>query len=103
MSKRVSTAEAKAHLSALMAQVAEGKGHVIIEKRGKPVAALVSLKDLVNLGKAPPSILTGKPTDLLANLDVDSGITDEIIDELVELIYKDRERDAARRQAELEE
>lgn len=43
MTKRVSAANAKAHLSALVAEVAFGGEKVIIERRGKPLAALVGL------------------------------------------------------------
>jgi prevent-host-death family protein len=42
----VSAAQAKAQFSSLMAEVAYGGKHVIIERRGKPVAALVSATDL---------------------------------------------------------
>jgi prevent-host-death family protein len=49
MVKRVSTAQAKAQLSALMAQVAYGGERIIIERRGKPLAALVSVDDLWRL------------------------------------------------------
>ena len=49
MAKRVSSAEAKAHLSSLSAEVAYGGQHVIIEKRGKPLVALVSVDELRRL------------------------------------------------------
>ena len=45
MTKRVSSANAKAHLSALVAEVAFGGQQVIIERRGKPLAALVGVDD----------------------------------------------------------
>lgn len=47
MTKRVSAAKAKAHLSALVAEVAYGGEQVIIERRGKPLAALVGLNSKV--------------------------------------------------------
>ena len=43
MTKRVSAANAKAHLSALVAEVAFGGQQVVIERRGKPMAVLVGL------------------------------------------------------------
>lgn len=46
MAKRVSAAEAKAQLSTLVARVAFGGEHYVIERRGKPLAALVSVDDL---------------------------------------------------------
>ena len=62
MAKRVSAAEAKARLSALSAEVAYGGQHVIIERRGTPLVALVSVSELElleqgrgDLGAAPGS------------------------------------------------
>ena len=49
MTKRISAAQAKAHLSDLMAQVAYGGEHYVIERRGKPLVALVSVDDLERL------------------------------------------------------
>ena len=46
MIKRVSTAQARKSLSRLLADVAESGRHVIIEKRGKPMVALVSIEAL---------------------------------------------------------
>ena len=46
MDKKISTAKAKAQFSSLLAEVAYGGQHVIIERRGKPFAALVSVDDL---------------------------------------------------------
>ena len=52
MAKRVSAAQAKAQLSALSAEVAYGGEHVVIERRGKPLVALVSIADLELLGQS---------------------------------------------------
>ena len=49
MVKRVSAAQAKAHLAELVASVAYKGERVIIERRGKPVAALVTVEDLERL------------------------------------------------------
>ena len=46
MVKKVSTVELRKDLSGLLAKVAKGGGQVIIEKRGKPLAALVSVAAL---------------------------------------------------------
>ncbi len=43
---RISVAEAKSHLSELIAKSAHGHERFIITRRDKPVAALVSLDDL---------------------------------------------------------
>lgn len=94
MSKRVSTAEAKAHLSALVALVAEGKEQVIIEKRGKPVAKLVSVKEPweTSAEEGAPH----KEKGILSLLGLWSDVPDDVIDKLVADIYAERERDKGR-------
>lgn len=46
MVKKVSASEAKAQLAELVLGVAYRGDRVVIERRGKPVAALVSVEDL---------------------------------------------------------
>ena len=46
MVKKVSTVELRKDLAALLARVVKSNGQVIIEKRGKPLAALVSVAAL---------------------------------------------------------
>ena len=46
MVKKVSTVELRRDLAGLLAKVAESNGQVLIEKRGKPLAALVSVDAL---------------------------------------------------------
>ena len=46
MTKRVSASHAKAHLTALAAEVSNGGGPVVIERRGVPVALLVGVERL---------------------------------------------------------
>ena len=46
MGKKVSTVELRKDLTALLAEVVKSNGQVIIEKRGKPLAALVSVAAL---------------------------------------------------------
>ena len=62
MTKRVSAANAKAHLSALVAEVAFGDQQVIIERRGRPMAALVGLDGLTPMNgrrRRPPEDARG--------------------------------------------
>ncbi|HLH25003.1 MAG TPA: type II toxin-antitoxin system Phd/YefM family antitoxin [Chloroflexota bacterium] len=101
MAKRVSAAQAKAQLSALMAQVAYGGEHVIIERRGKPLAALVSVDDLQRLegAAAPPAQPPSVPPWVGAWGDL---LTDEEIDAFIADVYAARERDLGR-PVELEE
>ena len=46
MGKKVSTVELRKDLAALLAEVVKSNGQVIIEKRGKPLAALVGVAAL---------------------------------------------------------
>lgn len=95
MGKRVSAAEAKAHLSELMAQVAYGGQRVIIERRGKPMAALVSIDELRRLEREAPADVGALGALALLGAWADA-VSDEEIDALVEHIYAERERDTGR-------
>lgn len=53
MSKKLSVADAKKHLSELMSRVAYNQERFLIERRGKPMAALVSAEDLAKLEQQP--------------------------------------------------
>lgn len=90
MTKRVSAAQAKAHLSELMSQVAYGGERVIIERRGKPVAVLIGVKELERLESTP----THEDDSFLALRG--AWGSDEEIDEFIEHIYHSREQDMPR-------
>ena len=49
MAIKLNTAEIKAHLSELVNRVAFSRERLIVMRRGKPVAALISLEDLQRL------------------------------------------------------
>jgi prevent-host-death family protein len=49
MAKAFSTADIKARLSEMIGKVTYGRERLIVLRRGKPVAALVSLQDLQRL------------------------------------------------------
>jgi prevent-host-death family protein len=94
--KKVRVTEAKAHLSALMARAGYAGERYLIERRGKPLAALVSVEDLERLeaeGGSPRSrhrgalALAGAWGEFLG---------DDEIDAMVEEIYAARERDTGR-------
>jgi prevent-host-death family protein len=94
MAKRVNAAQAKARLSALMAAVAYGGERYIIERRGKPLAALVSVAELEQLEQEAPG--TRRPTGFLAMAGAWRGLMDDAeIDEMVAHVYAERERDLA--------
>jgi len=46
--KTINVAEAKKHFSELLGQVAYGKKHILITKRGKPMARLVPAGETAN-------------------------------------------------------
>ncbi|MGK7957966.1 MAG: type II toxin-antitoxin system Phd/YefM family antitoxin [Crocosphaera sp.] len=58
MTKSLSTAEVKAHLSESI-DIALKEGYVIITRYGKPVAALVSYEDLAQLQRLRSANLKG--------------------------------------------
>ncbi len=94
MARRVSAAAAKVHFSELMTGVEYQGERDIIERRGKPVGALVSVGDLSRLEESPS---TGEPSGLLALAGTwGDMLSDEEIDAMMEHIYSERERDLKR-------
>lgn len=91
---KVSSAEAKAKLSALVAEVAFGGQHVIIEKRGKALAAIVSISELECLeqGRA----MSAHPRGALALVGAWKDVPEEEFDKVISEIYKAREKDTGR-------
>ena len=94
MAKRVSAALAKAQLSALSAEVAHGGEPVVIERRGKPLVALVSMDDLERLSQWRATC--SQPQGALAFVGAWGEIPDEEIDALIDDIYATRENDFGR-------
>ena len=89
--RHVGVAEAKATFSALIEGVQHRSERYVIERHGKPAAALVSVEELERLEAGP--IRTGG----WGLIGMWRGIlTDDEIDEMVEAIYADRERDIPR-------
>ena len=94
--KIVSAAHAKAQLSALMAKVAYGGHHVIIERRGKPLVALVTVDELHWLEQREAA--APRPSGALALTGAWTGLLEDTeIDSLVDHIYEEREKDTGRR------
>jgi prevent-host-death family protein len=92
--KKVSAAEAKAKLSALVAEVAFGGQCVVIERRGKPLAALVSMSDLARLERGHAT--SSQPRGALALVGAWRDVPDEEINALISGIYTAREQDLGR-------
>ena len=94
MVKRVSTAQAKAQLSAIASEVAYGGPHVIIERRNKPWVALVRVSDLEYLEQAQAT--SEQPQGALALAGAWHEVDDEDMESLVEEIYAERNNDLGR-------
>ena len=85
--------EAKAQLSALMARVGYG-GERFIERRGRPLAALVGVGDLERLereGDAP-----SRPLGVLGLVGAWGEVEGRDLESVVGGIYAERERDTGR-------
>ncbi|MDP6511075.1 MAG: type II toxin-antitoxin system Phd/YefM family antitoxin [Dehalococcoidia bacterium] len=94
MAKRVSAAQAKARISALAAEVAYGGQHIIIERRGKPLVALVSVAELELLEQGQAT--SARPQGALALAGAWREVEDRDMDSLAEDIYAGREKDTGR-------
>ncbi|MCY4113025.1 MAG: type II toxin-antitoxin system Phd/YefM family antitoxin [Chloroflexi bacterium] len=94
MTRRVSVARAKAELSALMAAVAYQGQHVVIERRGRPMAALVSVDDLDRIEAERAT--SARPRGALALVRAWEDVGDSEIDAMIADIYAAREQDTGR-------
>jgi len=78
-----SVADAKKNLSELMSRTAYNNERFLIQRRGKPMAALVSVEDLARLEKD-----TAAPKGLLAAV---GALADfDGLDSMIEEIYRQR-------------
>jgi prevent-host-death family protein len=94
MTKRVSAAQAKAHLSDLVAKVAYGGEQYVIERRGKPLAALVSVDDLERLQQGRAT--SARPRGALAIVGAWQEVDGRDLDALLADIYAARAKDTGR-------
>jgi prevent-host-death family protein len=92
--RRVSTAEAKAKLSELIGTVAYGQARVVIQRRGRPVAALVGIPDLATLEQNEGK--NGEPRGALALAGLWADVDDDLLDQIISDIYAARESDLGR-------
>lgn len=91
MTATFATAEVKARLSELVNRVAYGDERVVIVRRGKPVAALISVEDLNRLEKAEMAEAGAADRKDHPIMRAFGGWADRTdLDELVEEIYTDR-------------
>ena len=95
MAKSISAARAKAQLAELVAGVAYRGEQYVIERRGKPMAALVSVDDLTRLQQGQNA--AARPAGALALVGAWSEVlSDEEVDQFVADVYAERERDRGR-------
>ncbi|CAN5274263.1 hypothetical protein BH18ACT10_BH18ACT10_17180 [soil metagenome] len=96
--KVVRATEAKAHLSALMARAGYGGERFLIERRGKPLAALVGVEDLKSLeGERGDASRRSSRRGALALVGAWGEFAEDAeIDAMLEDIYAARERDTGR-------
>ena len=80
-----SVADAKKNLSELMSRAAYNNERFLVRRRGKPMAALVSIEDLARLEKEPVA-----PKGLLAAVAAVAEF--EELESMVEEIYRQREQ-----------
>ena len=92
--KTVSAAQAKAHLSALVAEAANGDKRILIERRSRPMAALVSVADLERLEQGQPT--AERPVGALALVGAWKEVGDNELGALITEIYATREEDIGR-------
>ena len=94
MTKRVSATQAKARLSELAAEVAHGGEQIIIERRGRPWAALVSVEDLSLLEQSRAA--SDRPQGALALAGAWRDVADDQLESVIASIYAERVADTGR-------
>ncbi len=98
LAERIRVTEAKANLSALMARAGYGGERFLIERHGRPLAALVGAGDLERLeGEREVDETPRRPRGALALVGAWGDVLeDEEIDAMLESIYSGRDRDLGR-------
>ena len=94
MATKVSLAEAKAKLSAVVEDVRLTSRRYVIERHGRPAAAIVSVEELEKLEAA--DVLGSNPGGALAFVGAWGDVSDEEIDEFLEEVYRSRSADTGR-------
>ncbi len=95
MTEKIRVTEAKAQLSALMARVSYGGERFVIERRGRPLAALVGVEDLERLEKERGAT-TSRALGALALVGAWDEVEEKDLDPVLDEIYAERERDTGR-------
>lgn len=96
MVERIGASEAKAHFSELLARAGFSGERFLVERRGKPLAALVGVEDLKRLEAGSGS--GSRPRGAMALVGAWRELVDDAeIDAMLEDVYSAREEDVGRR------
>jgi prevent-host-death family protein len=96
MTVRIGVAEAKATLSAVIERVARTAERVVIERRGRPVAAVVSLAELSRLDELGTPRPSADAAGALALVGLWEDVDDAELDAFVADIRASRDNDLGR-------
>ena len=89
MLRRVSVGEAEVHLADLLKEITDCEASIVIEREGRPIAALVSVDRL-------DVVPTDENQGTLAVVGIGEGPSDEAIDKMIADLYAARDRDISR-------
>lgn len=95
MAEKVRVTEAKAKLSEMMARVGYGGERFVIERRGRPLAALVGVEDLKRLESNRGGV-TPRSLGAIALVGAWGEVEERDVDEVLQEIYAERDRDTGR-------
>ena len=95
MTKRMPLAEVRANIAAAINEVFHRGEHVVIERHGRPVAALVSVGDLARLETDRPT--ADRPAGALALVGAWADVDDSEIDAFLADVASARQRDTGRK------
>jgi len=94
MATRLGLAEAKAKLSAVVDDVRRTARRYLIERHGRPAAAIISVEDLAKLEES--DLLGPAPAGALALAGAWSDVEDEAIDAFLADVFRSRAEDTGR-------
>lgn len=95
MTKRMPLAEVRAKIADAVNDVLHHGEHVLIERHGRPVAAIVSVDDLARLEAERPS--GDRPAGALALVGAWADVEDSAIDAFLADVASARQRDTGRK------
>lgn len=97
VAERIGASEAKAHFSELLARAGYSGERFLVERRGKPLAALVGAEDLKRL-EGGSEVGSSRPRGAMALVGLwGELVDDEELDAMLEDVYAAREEDLGRR------